>query len=137
MISEYLTENFVSNIIDIEMKCKKFLLLKGHCVDIVSDYYYTEEEFATISFSRNNDKLAIRFENQQCYVIVENELEGEIAEMIDCEDIEYQIEILVKQIILGKWQNFMYVAKNSSLVDAIQKHRIDDYSNGPDAIMYF
>lgn len=137
MTDEVLIEEIVSIIVDVEMKCKKFLLLNGHCIDVVSDYYYSDEDCATISFSRNNDKLTIQFENQQCYVIVENELEGEIAEMVDCEDIEYQIEILVKQIILGKWQKFMYVAKNSSLVDAIQKHRIDDYSNGPDAIMYF
>ncbi|HFI0777228.1 TPA: hypothetical protein ACGO6N_002179, partial [Streptococcus suis] len=133
MISEYLIENFVSNIIDIEMKCKKFLLLKGHCVDIVSDYYYTEEEFATISFSRNNDNLTIRFENQQCFVIVENDVHTGISEQIE-DNIENQIEVLIKQAILGKWKMFMNDVKNNSLFEAIQKHRFDDYSNGPDAI---
>ncbi|CYU60961.1 hypothetical protein [Streptococcus suis] len=137
MTDEVLIEDIVSIIVDVEMKCKKFLLLNGHCIDFVSDYYYSDEDFATISFSRNNDKLTIRFENQQCYVIVENELDGEIAEMVDCEDIEYQIEILVKQIILGKWQKFLYDANNSSLLDAIQLHGFDDYSNGPDAVIYY
>ncbi|HFR3796300.1 TPA: hypothetical protein ACHVHO_000225 [Streptococcus suis] len=137
MIDDILLEELLTLIAELEMKCKKILIIKGHGIDIISDYYFIEDDFAIVSFSRNKDKLTIRFEDQQCYVIVENELEGEIAEVIDCEDIEYQIEILVKQIILGKWQKFMYVAKNSSLVDAIQKHRVDDYSNGPDAIMYF
>lgn len=136
MINEYLIENFVSIIVDLEMKCKKILMINGNGIDLVSDYYYTDEDFATISFSRNNDKLTIRFENQQCFVIVENELHAEISELIE-EDIELQIEILVKQLLLGKWQKFLYDANNSSLLDAIQKHGFDDYSTGPDAIMYF
>lgn len=39
-----------------------------------------------------------------CNVTVENELAGEISDILDCKDIELQIEILVKQLILGKWQ---------------------------------
>ncbi|HEM5031431.1 TPA: hypothetical protein U1274_002112 [Streptococcus suis] len=136
MISEYLIENFVSIIVDLEMKCKKFLMINGHGIDVISDYYYTDEDFATISFSRNNDKLTIRFENQQCFVIVENELHAETSELIE-EDIELQIEILVKQLILGKWQKFLYDANNSSLLDAIQIHGFDDYSDGPDGVIYY
>lgn len=85
------------------MKCKKFLVLNGYCIDIVSDYYYyySDEDFATISFSRNNVKLTIRFENQQCIVTVENEIFTVTSEIIE-KDIELQIEILVKQLFLGK-----------------------------------
>lgn len=137
MIDDMLLEELLTLIAEMEMKCKKILIIKGHGIDIISDYYFIEDDFAIVSFSRNKDKLTIRFEDQQCYVIVENELEGEIAEMIDFEDIEYQIEILIKQLLLGKWQKFLYDANNSSLLDAFQKHRRDDYSNGPDAIMYF
>ena len=57
MINEYLIENFVSIFVDLEMKCKKFLMINGHGINLVSDYYYPEEDFALISFSRNNDKL--------------------------------------------------------------------------------
>ncbi|HEM5491002.1 TPA: hypothetical protein U1617_001569 [Streptococcus suis] len=136
MIDEVLIEEIVSIIVDLEMNCKKFLLSRGHFIDIVSDYYYTDEDFATISFSRNNDKLTIRFENQQCFAIVENELHAETSELIE-EDIELQIEILVKQLILGKWQKFLYDANNSSLLDAIQIHGFDDYSDGPDGVIYY
>lgn len=136
MIDEVLIEEIVSIIVDIEMNCKKFLLSRGHFIDIVSDYYYTDEDFATISFSRNNDKLTIRFENQQCFVTLENEIFTVTSGIIE-EDIEIQIKILIKQAILGKWKMFMNDVKNSSLLEAIQNHRFDDYSNGPDAIMYF
>lgn len=137
MIDEVLIEEIVSIIVDVEMMCKKFLLLKGFCIDVISDYYYTEEEFATISFSRNNDKLTIRIENQECHVSVENQLVEKIETHLDKEDIEIQIEILMKKLMLGKWKTFLYDAKNSSLLDAVQKHGFDDYSTGPDAIMYF
>ena len=70
MIDEVLIEEIVSIIVDVEMMCKKFLLLKGFCIDVISDYYYTEGVFATISFSRNNDKLIIRIENKKFHVIV-------------------------------------------------------------------
>lgn len=56
-MEEVLIEEIVSIIVDIEMKCKKFLLSRGHFFDIFSDYYYTDEDFATISFTRNNDKM--------------------------------------------------------------------------------
>ncbi|HEL2441364.1 TPA: hypothetical protein TZY57_000982 [Streptococcus suis] len=136
MINEYLIENFVSIIVDLEMKCKKFLMINGHGIDVISDYYYSDEDFATISFSRNNDKLTIRFENQQCIVTAENELHAETLEHIE-EDIELQIEILVKQLFIGKWQVFIDDVKNNSILDAIQKHRFDDYSSGPDSVIYY
>ncbi|CYU73300.1 TPA: hypothetical protein TZY74_000880 [Streptococcus suis] len=136
MIDEVLIEEIVSIIVDIEMNCKKFLLSRGHFIDIVSDYYYTDEDFATISFSRNNDKLTIRFENQQCIVTAENELHAETLEHIE-EDIELQIEILVKQLFIGKWQVFIDDVNNNSVLDAIQKHRFDDYSSGPDSVIYY
>ncbi|HEM4323159.1 TPA: hypothetical protein U1X88_002187, partial [Streptococcus suis] len=129
-------EEIVSIIVDVEMKCKKFLLLNGHCIDVVSDYYYSDEDCATISFSRNNDKLTIRFDNQQCIVTVENEIFTVTSEVIE-EGIEIQIEILIKQAILGKWKMFMNDVKNNSLFEAIQKHRFDDYSSGPDSVIYY
>ena len=137
MINEYELEDIVSTIIDMEMQCKKYLMCKNFMVDLISEYYYVDDDFAVISFSRNNDKLTIRFENQHCNVTVENELAGEISDMLDCKDIELQIEILVKQLILGKWQKFMNDAKNSSLVESIQIHGFDDYSDGPDAVIYY
>ncbi|HFH9947084.1 TPA: hypothetical protein ACGPBH_000244 [Streptococcus suis] len=137
MIDEILIEKIVSIIVDVEMMCKKFLVLKGYCIDVISDYYYTEEEFATICFSRNNDKLTIRIENQECHVSVENQLVEKIETHLDKEDIEIQIEILMKQLMLGKWKKFLYDAKNSSLLDAVQKHGFDDYSDGPDSVIYY
>ncbi len=136
MTDEVLNEEIVSIIVDVEMKCKKFLLLNGHCIDVVSDYYYSDEDCATISFSRNNDKLTIRFDNQQCIVTVENEIFTVTSEVIE-EGIEIQIEILIKQAILGKWKMFMNDVKNNSLFEAIQKHRFDDYSSGPDSVIYY
>ncbi|HEM3460151.1 hypothetical protein ACVC7T_09390 [Streptococcus sp. P25B114] len=136
MTDEVLIEEIVSIIVDVEMKCKKFLLLNGHCIDVVSDYYYSDEDCATISFSRNNDKLTIRFDNQQCIVTVENEIFTVTSEVIE-EGIEIQIEILIKQAILGKWKMFMNDVKNNSLFEAIQKHRFDDYSSGPDSVIYY
>ncbi|HEM4635575.1 TPA: hypothetical protein U1005_002158, partial [Streptococcus suis] len=99
-------------------------------------YYYSDEDCATISFSRNNDKLTIRFDNQQCIVTVENEIFTVTSEVIE-EGIEIQIEILIKQAILGKWKMFMNDVKNNSLFEAIQKHRFDDYSSGPDSVIYY
>ncbi|HEL2441193.1 TPA: hypothetical protein U0921_001875 [Streptococcus suis] len=136
MISEYLIENFVSIIVDLEMKCKKFLMINGHGIDVISDYYYSDEDFATISFSRNNDKLIIRFDNQQCIVTTENEFHAETSELIE-EDIEIQVEILINQLFIGKRQVFIDDVNNNSISDAIQKHRFDDYSNGPDGVIYY
>ncbi|MDG4516430.1 hypothetical protein [Streptococcus suis] len=136
MIDDVLMEKIVSIIVGIEMKCKKILLSRGHFIDIVSDYYYLEEDFALISFSRNNDKLTIRLENQQCFVTLENEIFTVTSEIIE-EDIEIQIKILIKQAILGKWKMFMNDVKNSSLLEAIQNHRFDDYSTGPDTVIDF
>ena len=136
MIDEVLIEETVSIIIDVEMKCKKFLLLKGHCIDVVSDYYYSDEDCATISFSRNNDKLTIRFDNQQCIVTVENEIFTVTSEIIE-EGIEIQIEILIKQLILGSWKKFIEDVYNGTFSEAIEKHGFDDYSDGPDGVIYY
>ncbi|HFR3774265.1 TPA: hypothetical protein ACHVGQ_000473 [Streptococcus suis] len=136
MIDDILLEELLTLIAELEMKCKKILIIKGHGIDIISDYYFIEDDFAIVSFSRNKDKLTIRFEDQQCFVALENEIFTVTSEIIE-KDIELQIEILVKQLFLGKWQVFIDDVNNNSILDAIQKHRFDDYSNGPDAIMYF
>ena len=81
--------------------------------------------------------MTIRIEDQQCLVTVENAFLGEIAERIEGEDVESQIEILIKQLILGSWKKFIEDVENNSLVDAIQKHGFDDYSNGPDAVVNY
>lgn len=87
--------------------------------------------------SRNNDRLTIRIENQECHVSVENQLVEKIETCLDDEDIKLQIEILIKQLLLGKWQKFLYDANNSSLLEAVQMHGFDDYSDGPDAVIYY
>ncbi len=63
--------------------------------------------------------MTIRFDNQQCIVTVENEIFTVTSEVIE-EGIEIQIEILIKQAILGKWKMFMNDVKNNSLFEAIQ-----------------
>ena len=136
MIHDILLEELLTLIDELEMKSKKILIIKGHGIDIISDYYFIEDDFAIVSFSRNKDKLTIRFEDQQCIVTVENEIFTVTSAIIE-EGIEIQIDILIKQAILGKWKMFMNDVKNNSLFEAIQKHRFDDYSSGPDAIMYF
>lgn len=137
MINEYELEDIVSTIVDVEMQCKKYLMCKNFWVDLVSEYYYVDDDFAVISISRNNDRLTIRIENYECRVSVENQMVEKIETRLDDEDIHIQIEILVKQLILGKWQKFMNNAKDSSLPDAIQTHGFDDYSDGPDAVIYY
>ena len=137
MINEYELEDIVSTIIDMEMQCKKYLMCKNFMVDLISEYYYVDDDYAVISFSRNNDRLTIRIENQECHVSVENQLVEKIETCLDDEDIKLQIEILIKQLLLGKWQKFLYDANNSSLLEAVQMHGFDDYSDGPDAVIYY
>ncbi|MFZ1759297.1 MAG: hypothetical protein WAX68_06505 [Streptococcus suis] len=136
MIDDILLEELLTLIAELEKKCKKILIIKGHGIDIISDYYFIEDDFAIVSFSRNKDKLTIRFEDQQCFVTLENEIFTVTSEIIE-EDIEIQIKILIKQAILGKWKMFMNDVKNSSLLEAIQNHRFDDYSTGPDTVIDF
>lgn len=51
MINEYELEDIVS-IIDMEMQCKKYLMCKNFMVDLISEYYYVDDDFAVISFSK-------------------------------------------------------------------------------------
>ncbi|MEI4339676.1 hypothetical protein V9Z57_10590 [Streptococcus suis] len=137
MNDEIYLDKIVFTAIETEMKCKNYLMLKSHGIDIISDYYYVDEDFAVITFSRNEDKMTIRVENQECIVCVENHVVKAFESFLEGEDIDVQIEILIKQLFIGKWQIFIEDVANNSLVDAIQKHGFDDYSNGPDAIIYF